>query len=67
MVLCCQVGRGCLLKFDLRETMMFRNNKLPKSIKHIVANAVWKLVASLTMIVFALIVEHYLFSALPFS
>ena len=43
------------------------NNKPPKPVKHIVANAVWKLVASLPMIVFVLIVEHSLLRVLPFS
>lgn len=43
------------------------NNKPPKPVKHIVANAVWKLVASLPMIVIVLIVEHSLLMVLPFS
>ena len=46
---------------------MFWSNKPPKSIKHTLANAVWKLVASLLTIVFVLIVEHSLSPVLPFS
>lgn len=46
---------------------MFWNNKPPKFIKHIVANAGCKVVASLLTIVFVLIVEHSLSPVLPFS
>ena len=43
------------------------NSKPPKSIKRIIASAVWKLLASLPMIVFVLVVEHSLLRVLPFS